>query len=42
MNRAMTILSRITPSGLRVGERDYDVDAIVFATGVDAMTVWVM
>ncbi len=28
----------ITPSGLRTGGKDYDLDAIVFATGFDAMT----
>jgi len=28
----------ITPRGVRTSEREYDVDAIVFATGFDAMT----
>ncbi len=31
-------IDAITATGLRVGERDYPVDAIVFATGFDAMT----
>jgi cyclohexanone monooxygenase len=31
-------IERITATGLRVGGVDYDVDAIVFATGYDAMT----
>ena len=33
-----TPIAAITPTGLRVGERDYEVDCIVFATGFDAMT----
>jgi cyclohexanone monooxygenase len=33
-----TPISEITPHGLRVGDRDFEVDAIVFATGFDAMT----
>lgn len=33
-----TPIERITPSGVRVGGKDYDVDTIVFATGFDAMT----
>lgn len=33
-----TPIERITPTGVRVGGRDYDVDVIVFATGFDAMT----
>ena len=33
-----TPISALTPTGLRVGETDYDFDAIVFATGFDAMT----
>ena len=37
-----TPIDRITPTGLRVGDRDYEVDAIVFATGFDAMTGSVM
>jgi cyclohexanone monooxygenase len=37
-----TPIDRITATGLRVGDRDYDVDAIVFATGFDAMTGSVM
>jgi cyclohexanone monooxygenase len=31
-------IERITPKGVKVGGRDYEVDAIVFATGFDAMT----
>jgi len=31
-------IERITPKGLRVGGVEYEVDAIVFATGYDAMT----
>jgi cation diffusion facilitator CzcD-associated flavoprotein CzcO len=37
-----TPIERIAPTGLRVGDRDYAVDAIVFATGFDAMTGSVM
>ncbi|WP_119419123.1 flavin-containing monooxygenase [Desertibaculum subflavum] len=33
-----TPIEEITPTGLRVAGRDYEVDAIVFATGFDAMT----
>ena len=35
---ADTPIEQITPDGLTVGGRDYAVDAIVFATGFDAMT----
>ncbi len=31
-------IERITASGLKTGEADYDLDAIIFATGFDAMT----
>jgi cation diffusion facilitator CzcD-associated flavoprotein CzcO len=31
-------IERITPKGVKVGGREYEVDAIVFATGFDAMT----
>src|SRR4029079_12527451 len=33
-----TPISEITPHGLRVGDRAFELDAIVFATGFDAMT----
>jgi cation diffusion facilitator CzcD-associated flavoprotein CzcO len=33
-----TPIERVTASGLRTSERDYDVDLIVYATGFDAMT----
>ncbi len=33
-----TPISEITPDGLKVGDRAYEFDAIVFATGFDAMT----
>jgi len=33
-----TPIERITPSGVRTTERDYDVDVIVYATGFDAVT----
>jgi cyclohexanone monooxygenase len=33
-----TPIERITPAGIEVGGTDYQVDAIVFATGFDAMT----
>ncbi|MFT7598647.1 MAG: cation diffusion facilitator CzcD-associated flavoprotein CzcO [Acidimicrobiales bacterium] len=33
-----TPIERVTESGLRTSERDYDVDLIVYATGFDAMT----
>jgi len=31
-------IDALTPSGLRIGEKNYEFDAIVFATGFDAMT----
>lgn len=31
-------IERITPDGIKVGERVYELDTIVFATGFDAMT----
>jgi cyclohexanone monooxygenase len=31
-------IEEITPRGVRTGEREYEVDAIVYATGFDAMT----
>jgi cyclohexanone monooxygenase len=31
-------IEEITPHGVRTGEREYEVDAIVYATGFDAMT----
>ena len=31
-------IEEITPAGLRVGDREYELDAIVFATGFDAVT----
>src|SRR4029077_2231530 len=31
-------VERITPKGVEVGGREYEVDAVVFATGFDAMT----
>jgi cyclohexanone monooxygenase len=33
-----TPISEITPHGLRVGDREFELDAIVYATGFDAMT----
>ena len=33
-----TPIEEITPCGVRTGEREYEVDAIVYATGFDAMT----
>ena len=33
-----TPIQEVTSAGLRVGDRTYEVDAIVFATGFDAMT----
>ena len=33
-----TPISAITPTGVQVGDRSYDVDVIVLATGFDAMT----
>jgi cyclohexanone monooxygenase len=31
-------IERVTPTGIRTAEREYELDAIVFATGFDAMT----
>ena len=31
-------IRRFTPTGLKVGDTEYDLDAVVFATGYDAMT----
>lgn len=31
-------IQELTPAGLRTGDREYELDAIVFATGFDAMT----
>ncbi len=33
-----TPIEEITPNGVRVGDKEYEFDAIVFATGFDAMT----
>ena len=33
-----TPIEEITPAGLRVGDEEYELDAIVFATGFDAVT----
>jgi len=33
-----TPLAEVTPKGIRTSEQEYEVDAIVFATGFDAMT----
>ena len=33
-----TPISEITPHGLRVADREFELDAIVYATGFDAMT----
>ena len=33
-----TPIERITPTGIRTTERDYDFDIIVYATGFDAIT----
>ena len=33
-----TPIEEITPSGLKAGGKEYELDAIVFATGFDAMT----
>lgn len=33
-----TPIERITPTGILVGDTEYEVDAIIFATGFDAMT----
>jgi cation diffusion facilitator CzcD-associated flavoprotein CzcO len=33
-----TPIERITPTGIRTTERDYDFDIIIYATGFDAMT----
>ena len=38
MNLNETPIEAITPTGVRTAEADYEVDAIVFATGFDAMT----
>ena len=35
---AETPIERITPTGIRTTERDYDFDIIVYATGFDAIT----
>jgi len=35
---AQTPIERITPTGIRTSERDYDFDIIVYATGFDAIT----
>jgi cation diffusion facilitator CzcD-associated flavoprotein CzcO len=35
---AETPIERITPTGIRTSERDYDFDIIVYATGFDAIT----
>jgi cyclohexanone monooxygenase len=31
-------IDEVTPKGIRIGEREFELDAIVFATGFDAMT----
>ncbi|MFD2397674.1 hypothetical protein ACFSVJ_14205 [Prauserella oleivorans] len=33
-----TPISEVTPRGLRVGDTDYELDVLIFATGFDAMT----
>jgi cation diffusion facilitator CzcD-associated flavoprotein CzcO len=38
VNVRKTPLVEITPTGIRTSEREYEFDAIVFATGFDAMT----
>ena len=38
VNLRKTPIVEITPTGIRTSEQDYDLDAIVFATGFDAMT----
>jgi cyclohexanone monooxygenase len=38
VNIKQTPIEAITPKGVKVGDRDYEVDCIVFATGFDAMT----
>jgi cyclohexanone monooxygenase len=38
VNLKQTPIEAITPTGVRTAEADYEVDAIVFATGFDAMT----
>jgi cyclohexanone monooxygenase len=38
VNVRTTPISEITPTGVRVGDKTYEVDALVFATGFDAMT----
>jgi len=35
---SQTPIERITPTGIRTSERDYDFDIIVYATGFDAIT----
>ena len=35
---AETPIERVTPTGIRTSERDYDFDIIVYATGFDAIT----
>jgi cyclohexanone monooxygenase len=38
LNARSVPIQEITPRGVRTGEREYEVDAIVYATGFDAMT----
>jgi cyclohexanone monooxygenase len=38
VNLKSTPISRITPTGLRTTENEYELDSLVFATGFDAMT----
>ena len=33
-----TPIERVTPTGIRTSERDYDFDMIIYATGFDALT----
>ncbi|MEU3270547.1 NAD(P)/FAD-dependent oxidoreductase [Saccharomonospora sp. NPDC006951] len=33
-----TPIAEVTPRGLKVGEREYELDVLIFATGFDAMT----
>ena len=33
-----TPITRVTPTGLQVGDKSYDLDVIVYATGFDAVT----
>ena len=42
MNLRQEPIVAITASGIRTGERSFDVDVIVFATGFDAMTGAIM